>query len=313
MRIGLDAMGGDFAPQVTVEGALEALPLLDSDSTLVLFGDQAVIQALLPENFSSSKLEIVHTSQVIEMGDHPAQAFQKKADSSIVVGFNHLISGLIDGFASAGSTGAMMVGCMMGVKAIEGVIRPSIAVPIMTASGREVTILDVGLNADCKPEVLYQYAIIGNIFAREIVGIPSPRVALLNIGEEEGKGNLLTKATYPLMAANDGAFNFVGNIEANHLFDGSIADVVVCDGFSGNTILKQAEGLYELLRRFESESEMLRCMNYEIIGGTPVLGINSNVIIGHGCSTAKAIKNMVLATERTIRAGIVPKFKEAFS
>lgn len=312
MRIGLDAMGGDFAPKVAVEGAIASLEKLAVGSSLVLFGNKEQIYEYLPEEFRS-RIEIVHTTEVIEMCDQPAQAFTRKADSSIAVGFSHLMQGKIDGFASAGSTGAMMVGCIHGVKPIEGVIRPTIATHITTTGKNPVTILDVGLNADCKPEVLYQYAIIGSLYSSEIVGVENPRVALLNIGEEEGKGNLIAKATYPLMAANNGEFNFVGNIEGKHIFDGTIADVVVCDGFMGNTILKMAEGFYEILKPFAQRIPAIESMNYEAVGGTPVLGINSNVIIGHGCSSARAIKNMILTTEKTIKADVVSKFKQAFS
>lgn len=312
MRVGLDAMGGDFAPGVTVRGALEALPLLASDSTIVLFGDESVLRSYLPDELPS-RIELVHTTEIIEMGDHPAQAFQRKSDSSIVVGFTQLKSGDIDGFASAGSTGAMMVGSMYAIKQIEGVIRPTIAVHIQTTAGGAVTILDVGLNSDCKPEVLLQYGVIGSIYSREVTGVENPRVALLNIGEEEGKGNLLTKATYELMKCNGGSFNFVGNVEGTHLFDGAVADVVVCDGFSGNTILKQTEAFYDIARELAPTNPVINAMNYENIGGTPVLGINSNVVIGHGCSSVLAIRNMILETERTVKADMVSKFKQAFS
>lgn len=312
MRIGLDAMGGDFAPKVAVEGAIAALDELAVGSILVLFGNREQIEEYLPEEYRSS-IEIVHTTEVIEMCDHPAQAFARKPNSSIAVGFDHLTHGKIDGFASAGSTGAMMVGCIYSIKPIEGIIRPTIASHILTTGKNPVTILDVGLNADCKPEVLYQYAIIGSLYSSEIVGVENPRVALLNIGEEASKGNIIAKATYPLLVANNGAFNFVGNIEGKHIFDGTIADVVVCDGFMGNTILKMAEGFYDILKPQVEKIPAIESMNYEAVGGTPVLGINANVIIGHGCSTKRAIKNMILTTEKTIKADVISKFKQAFS
>lgn len=312
MRIGLDAMGGDYAPKVAVEGAVSALGGLAEGSEIVLFGNRELIEEYLPQEYRS-QIEIVHTTEVIEMCDHPAQAFARKIDSSIVVGFNHLTEGKIDGFASAGSTGAMMVGCIYGVKPIEGITRPTIATHILTTGQNPVTILDVGLNADCKPEVLYQYAIIGSIYSSEVVGVHNPRVALLNIGEEASKGNLMAKATYPILAANEGKFNFVGNVEGKHIFDSTIADVIVCDGFMGNTILKMAEGFYEILKPLAQKVPAIESMNYEAVGGTPVLGINANVIIGHGCSSSKAIKNMILTTEKTIQADIVSKFKTAFS
>ena len=311
MRIGIDAMGGDYAPQVTVAGTISALPMLSSGSTIVLFGNKKQIKQLLPEGIDS-RIEIVNAPEVIGMGESPAQAFARKPQSSIAVGFHYLQERRIDGLASAGNTGAMLVGSMATVKQIEGLIRPAIASPIMTAKGGYVTLLDVGLNVDCKPEVLCQYGILGSIYASQLYGIENPKVALLNIGEEPEKGNILTKATYPLMAESK-AMNFVGNIEAGHIIDGDEADVIVCDGFVGNNVLKQYEGLYELLKNQGMDIPLVEGMNYENIGGTPVLGINSNVIIGHGKSSQQAIINMILQTERTIAADLVSKFKEAFN
>lgn len=309
-------MGGDFAPRVTVGGAHAALTHLSAGTTLVLFGDRTALAAedtygLLDD----PRIDVVHTSEIIAMGDHPVKAFAQKSDSSIAVGFRHLCEGDIAGFASAGSTGAMMVGCMQAVGQIEGVIRPAIATAFKTVTGGEVLLLDVGLNADCKPEVLTQYGTIGSIYAREALGIPNPRVALLNIGEEPEKGNLLTKATYPMMAEHGAAgdYNFVGNVEGKHLLTGEVADVVVCDGFSGNTLLKTIEGFYHILHRTGQASTIVEGLNYENVGGTPVLGINSTVIIGHGCSSALAIANMIRLTERAARTDMVSQFKRAFN
>ena len=315
LKIGLDAMGGDFAPEAAVKGAAMAANELGSDSRIVLFGDEEKIRTLLAnENCNTDKLDIVHTTEVIEMGDHPAKAFQQKSNSSITVGFGYLAKGLIDGFASAGSTGAMMVGSMYAVKPIEGVIRPTISTVVPTVAGTPIVLLDVGLNVDCKPEVLCQYGLIGSIYAESVLGIERPRVALLNIGEEETKGNAQAKATYELMKAegDKGKFNFVGNVEASYIFTGKIADVVVCDGFVGNTILKMVEGLYQINVRTGVESRFWSAMNYENVGGTPVLGVNAPVTIGHGKSTPLAIKNMVLSTERAIKAQLTQKLQEAF-
>lgn len=316
MRIGLDAMGGDFAPQVTVAGAHAALAHLSPQTTLVLFGDRDVLQAEDAAGLlDDPRIEIVHTSEKIDMGDHPVKAFAQKVDSSIVVGFRHLCEGDISGFASAGSTGAMMVGSMQVVGQIEGVIRPTIATALKTVVGSDVVLLDVGLNVDCKPEVLAQYGMIGSIYARETLGIASPRVALLNIGEEPEKGNLLTKATYPLMAERStaGDYNFVGNVEGKYLLTADVADVIVCDGFSGNTLLKTFEGFHHIMQAEGITTPVIEGLNYESVGGTPVLGINSTVIIGHGCSSAKAIANMILLTERTARTDMVSQFKKAFN
>ena len=315
LKIGLDAMGGDFAPEAAVKGAVAAAGKVASDSRIVLFGDRGRITELLAaENCPAETFDIVHTTEVIEMGDHPAKAFQQKADSSITVGFMHLAKGLIDGFASAGSTGAMMVGSMYAVKPIEGVIRPTISSLVPTVGGHPAVILDVGLNVDCKPEVLCQYGLIGSIYAESVLGIKEPRVAVLNIGEEETKGNAQAKAAHDMMkeqAANMG-FNFVGNVEGGYIFTGKTADVIVCDGFVGNTVLKMAEGLYRINKAMGGDNAFWAAMNYENFGGTPVLGVNAPVIIGHGCSTPRAIENMILSTERTVKADFTAKLRAAF-
>ena len=303
-------MGGDFAPEVVVKGAVMALEALDCDSRIVLFGDAEAIRRLLAEEgVSEDKFDIVATSEVIEMGDHPVRAFQKKADSSIVVGFRHLAEGKIDGFASAGSTGAMMVGSTQVVEVIKGVIRPTIAAEI---GGK--LLLDVGLNVDCKPDVLEQYALIGSIYAESVLGVENPSVGLLNIGSESTKGNLQVKAAYELLqvGCESGHYRFVGNVESSHIFDVDSAKVIVCDGFVGNTILKLSEGFFSIHSESGEVDSFWNTLNYENTGGTPVLGINAPVIIGHGKSTAKAIKNMVLTTERTIRNNMVEKLQAAF-
>lgn len=313
LKIGVDAMGGDFAPEAAVKGAVMALGAVDADSRIVLFGDRERIEAVLAaEGCPAERFDIVHTTEVIEMGDHPAKAFQAKADSSITVGFGHLAKGAIHGFASAGSTGAMMVGSMYAVKPIEGVIRPTISSAVPTVSGRPALLLDVGLNVDCRPEVLAQYGLIGAIYSEAVLGVERPRVALLNIGEEEAKGNAQTKAAHELMKA-DGRYDFVGNIEGSHLFSGKVADVIVCDGFVGNTALKMAEGFFRINRALGcADNPFWAAMNYENVGGTPVLGVNAPVVIGHGCSSPLAIKNMILTTERCVRADLSGKLRAAF-
>ena len=305
-------MGGDFAPEAAVQGAVLALEAIGPDSRIVLFGDEAKIKAVLEaEGCSAERFDIVATTEVIEMGDHPAKAFQAKADSSITVGFGYLANGAIDGFASAGSTGAMMVGSMYAVKPIEGVIRPAISSIVPTIAGRPALLLDVGLNVDCKPEVLAQYGLIGSIYAEAVLGIGKPRVAVLNIGEEETKGNAQTKATYELLK-EDGRINFVGNVEGSYIFTGQVADVIVCDGFVGNTVLKMAEGLYRINKKLGGGNAFWDAMNYENVGGTPVLGVNAPVIIGHGISSARAIKSMILSTEQCIKADLTVKLQHAF-
>jgi glycerol-3-phosphate acyltransferase PlsX len=305
-------MGGDFAPEATVKGAIMALESVGEDCRIVLFGDEAAICELLKdEGCPAECFDIVATSEVIEMGDHPVRAFQQKPDSSIAVGFRYLAEGKIDGFASAGSTGAVMVGSTQIVRVIEGVIRPTIATLIPSTVGAPSILLDVGLNVDCRADVLEQYALIGSIYAQSALGIENPRVALLNIGAEPTKGNMQVKAAYELMQVSGevGLYNFVGNIEASHLFTSDSADVIVCDGFVGNTILKLSEGLYSA--RPEGDS-FWEGFNYENVGGTPVLGINAPVILGHGKSTPLAIKNMILSTEHAVCNGLVEHLRKAF-
>lgn len=315
IRIGLDAMGGDFAPEVAVKGAVMALEALGNNSRIVLFGDAEAIRAhLAAEGCSEGHFDIVATSEVIEMGDHPVRAFQQKRNSSIVVGFQHLAEGKIDGFASAGSTGAMMVGSTQVVKVIEGVIRPAISTVVPTVTGEPVMLLDIGLNVDCRPDILEQYALIGSIYAELVLGVAQPRVALLNIGTEASKGNLQAKEAYELfqVGSESGNYNFVGNIEASNIFTSKVADVVVCDGFVGNIILKLTEGFYSINTKLGTTNRFWEGVNYENIGGTPILGVNAPVVIGHGKSTAEAVKSMILATKRTVESGMVESLKKAF-
>ena len=306
-------MGGDYAPQAVVSGAVKASQLIDKESKIVLFGDKQRIEEILAqEKCPADTFEIVHTTEVIEMGDNPSQAFRQKPNSSIALGFRYLMEKKIDGFASAGSTGAMMVGSMQVIKPIEGVIRPTISTEIPTITGGRALLLDVGLNVDCKPEVLEQYGLIGSIYAEAVLGIERPRVAVLNIGEEETKGNTQSKTTFELMKAS-GKFNFVGNIEGSYIFSGQVADVIVCDGFVGNTLLKTVEGLYRINKALKiADSPFWRDMNYEHVGGTPVLGLGAPVVIGHGCSSPLAIKNMILTTERCAQAELTTKLQDAF-
>ncbi len=311
VRIGLDVMGGDYAPNATIAGAILAQKELPNGTEIVLIGNRDRIEAeLIKQGANSLGFEIIHSSEVIEMGDHPSKAFTQKPDSSIAVGFQKLQAGEIDGFASAGSTGAMMVGAMYSVKSIPGIIRPTITSPIPKMSGRSTILLDVGLNSDCKPEVLYQYGILGSLYTEFVCNIEKPKVGLLNIGSEPEKGNILTRATYLLMAETKD-FNFVGNVEGNDIFNDK-ADVVVCDGFVGNIVLKQAEAVYHLAKYRNLNDEYFNRFNFEIYGGTPVLGVNGNVVVGHGVSNDIAIKNMILHTKDVIRAKLPEKIKEFF-
>jgi glycerol-3-phosphate acyltransferase PlsX len=312
MRIGIDAMGGDFAPDAIVKGAVLSLNFLPLDVKVVLLGDKDSISAVLKsQSCTSAQIEIIHTSQVIEMGDHPAKAFAQKPDSSIAVGFNMLKAKEIDVFASAGNTGAMMAGTMYTIKAIPGIQRPCIMAPIPRMNyDTPNTVLDVGINSDCKPEVLYQYGILGSLYAANVYGIQNPRVALMNIGEEEGKGNLISKATFELMKDTK-EFNFIGNIEGNDLYKGK-ADVVVCDGFTGNIILKLSESFYNIAVKKNIVDSFFDKFNYENQGGTMVLGVNEPVLIAHGVSNDVAIKNLILQAKNIVETKLVDQIKQAF-
>ena len=312
MRIGIDIMGGDFAPEATVTGAILAHKEMSSEDRIVLIGNQEkALEIIRRENVNPDFFDIVPSSQVIEMNDHPAKAFTKKPDSSIAKGFGMLAKGEIDGFASAGSTGAMMVGAMYTVKSIPGIIRPVITGPIPKPDGSNSILLDVGLNPDTKPDVLYQYGVLGSIYAEHVHGITNPKIGLMNIGSEEEKGNLITKSAHELMK-DSSDFNFIGNIEANEIFDEGKADVIVCDGFVGNVILKEAEAFYALYRKRNLKDEFFDKFNFENYGGTPILGVNKNIVIGHGISNDVAIKNMILHTKEVVEANLSEKIKEAF-
>jgi phosphate acyltransferase len=312
MKIALDAMGGDHGPKATVKGSIMAAAILPEDVKIILIGNsEEILEIIRLENSDPSLFEIIHTDEVIGGGEHPAKAFSKKKNSSIVRGFGMLAAGHIDAFASTGNTGAMMIGAMFMVKSIPGVIRPAISAQVPNVSGGSATLLDVGLNPDCRPDVLYQYGVLGSLYARHVFQIASPRVSLINVGTEAEKGNLVTKAAYELMKETDG-LNFTGNIEGNELFENTKADVIVCDGFVGNIILKEAEALYTLIRKRGIKDDFFEQFNFENYGGTPVLGINEPVIIGHGISGPKAIKNMLIHTKDVVEAKLMDKFKEAF-
>jgi len=311
MTICLDMMGGDFAPAEAVKGVRLFLSGNASPAALFLFGDEQQVSELVrSEGIPADRVTIVPTTQVIEMHEHPTRALKEKQQSSISVGFYYLATGKIDAFISAGNTGAMLVGTMYSIKAIEGVQRPTISTIIPKENGGTGLLLDVGLNADCKPENLNQFAVLGSLYAKHILGIENPKVGLLNIGEEEGKGNLLAQATYPLLKANT-QINFAGNIEGRDVFLDK-ADVMVCDGFTGNVILKLAESLFEIKERENIESPYFERFNFENYGGTPVLGVSKPVIIGHGISHAKSFYNMVLLAQKMVESKLMERMKEIF-
>lgn len=311
MKIGLDIMGGDHAPKAIVLGAVEAHKLLNPNEHLVLIGDTSQIKPILNDlDFNPDHFEYIHTDEVIGMGEHPTKAIVQKPRSSISVGFNLLKENSIQSFISAGNSGAMLVGAVLSVKTIPGIIRPCLTSIVPKLSGGTGLLLDVGANADCKPDTLLQFGILGSLYAENVMSIPNPKVGLMNIGEEDEKGNLLSMATFPLMKDTN-LFNFIGNIEGRDMFNNK-ADVIVCDGFTGNILLKLAESFYVLTIKKGLKDEFFDRFNYENYGGSPVLGVNAPVIIGHGISSPKAVMNMVLQAKEMITSKLTEKIASAF-
>ncbi len=312
MKIGIDILGGDFAPDANIAGAVLARKELPQDVTIVLIGDQdQILSGLNALNVTSDGFEVVHAPDIITMHDHPTRAIPQKPNSSIAVGFDLLAKNEIDVFASTCNTGAMLVGAIYKVNTVAGIIRPCITSVLPTVDGNNSILLDVGSNADCKADVLYQFAVLGSLYAKNVYGIENPRIALLNIGEEASKGNLLTIAAHKLMEDSD-EINFVGNLEGRDLFTGK-ADVIVCDGFTGNVVLKQAEGIYTLMRKRGIKDDYFDRFNYENYGGTPILGVKGNVIIGHGISNDKAVRSMLMHSYEVAKSGLANKINEAFN
>lgn len=304
-------MGGDFAPEATVSGAILAQKEIPETDCIVLIGDENTIREQLSSQGSDPTLfDIVHTSEVIGMGESPTKAFAQKPDSSIAKGFRMLKKGKIDSFASAGNTGAMLVGSIYSVNAMQGVIRPATTAIVPKEDGRVGILIDVGTNPDSKPDVMYQFGLLGSIYVKYVYNIDNPKVGLLNIGEEEDKGNILTQSAFRLMK-DTSSFNFIGNVESRDLFKDKV-DVVVCDGFTGNILLKNMEAMFrQIVKRGYGSDPFFSRFNYENYGGTPILGINSTVIIGHGISNEKAVKNMLLLSKEVFEAGLSEKIRDA--
>ncbi|MBC7689295.1 MAG: phosphate acyltransferase PlsX [Aquabacterium sp.] len=312
MNIALDMMGGDFAPLEAVKGIALFLSGSSGNIRLTLIGDETTVTQLLSSHtVNTAQITVVHASQVIEMHEHPTKALREKQQSSIAIGFHLLASGKVDAFISAGNTGAMMVGALFSIKAIEGVSRPTIGAFIPREDGTLGLLVDAGINADCKPENLSQFATLGSLYSEHMLGFTNPKVGLINLGEEEGKGNLLAQAAYPLLKENK-HINFIGNIEGRDILLDK-ADVLVSEGFTGNVILKMAESLYDLALRRGLHDEHFERYNFEIYGGIPVLGVTKPVIIGHGISHATAFKNMILTAAKMIETDLTQKMKDVFS
>lgn len=308
INIGLDMMGGDYAPLEAVKGAAAYIESNKNQTRLTLIGDETAIREQLSAfPMPEDRYQIVHAPQVIEMHEHPTKALKEKQQSSIAVGFHLLSTGKIDAFISAGNTGAMMVGALYSIKAIEGIARPTIGAYMPRENGQLGLLVDVGLNSDCKPENLNQFALLGSLFAQHILQIENPKTGLVNIGEEEGKGNLLAQAAFPLLKANT-QIDFIGNIEGRDILLNK-ADVMVCDGFTGNVVLKLAESIYDIVKRRSIEDEHFERFNFESYGGVPVLGVSKPVIIGHGISHQTAFKNMIRIAVRMMETDLTGKIK----
>jgi glycerol-3-phosphate acyltransferase PlsX len=311
MNIAIDVMGGDYAPEAVIDGIIESIDLLTNGETILAIGPQDTLNNLFKSrNFSSSQVRVIHAEQVIEMGEHPTKALSQKPNSSIGIGFSLLKEGKADVFASAGNTGAMMVGSLFSVKTINGIQRPAIAGFVPQVDGRYAIMLDIGANADCKPEMLAQWAELGSIYFESTTGQSSPRVGLMNIGEEEQKGSILAQGTHALLKENSN-IHFIGNIEGKDLFRNK-ADVIVTDGFTGNIVLKMGESIYNIMKEQGMMNEFVENTNYENYGGSPIIGINGNVIIAHGASSPKAIKNMIKLCKSVVDSNVCQKIKAKF-
>jgi glycerol-3-phosphate acyltransferase PlsX len=331
MIIALDAMGGDYAPAEIVKGAV--LAAKNSKHKVLLVGpERAVAEELLKHhkrhNVTSLDIEIINATEVISMGEHPAQAVRQKKDSSLVVCAKLVAEGKADAFATMGNTGAAMAASLFYLKRIDGVLRPAISTAFPTAENFCI-IADVGANVDCKPENLLQFAIMASIYCEKILGIAKPRVGVASIGEEDTKGNELSLAAFNLIKKTD--LNFIGNIEGKDVPRGK-ADVIICDGFVGNLLLKFGEGIAEMMLKlikkgFKSHpiawaslpflwaalSDLRKKTDYGEFGGAPLLGVNGICLIGHGRSEARAVKNAVLAAAKAAERDLISSIKETIA
>jgi glycerol-3-phosphate acyltransferase PlsX len=327
MRIVLDAMGGDHAPEVVVEGGVMAAR--EYEIEVVLVGPQEVIEAELAKHDTAGlSLPVVHASQVIEMTDEPSMAARKKKDSSMVVGMNLVKNGEADAFTTAGNSGGALAAALFRLGRVKGIKRPALSTVFPTRKGL-CFISDVGANTDCKPIYLLQFGIMGSAYAEQVLGIPNPRVGIVSTGEEEGKGSILVKEAFKLLKESD--LNFIGNVEGKDIPAG-LADVVVTDGFSGNIVIKLSEGVAALLMGVMEEEikkrpvavlgallaksalrEVKSRLDYSEYAGAPLLGVDGVVIIGHGRSNAKAIKNMVRVGKEAVEKGMLEAVKEGIA
>jgi glycerol-3-phosphate acyltransferase PlsX len=329
MKIVVDAMGGDHAPAVAVEGAVQAARILDAE--IVLVGQQEKVHGELDKHDTAGlALTVQHASQVIEMDEHPAAAVKEKKDCSMVVGMEMLKRQEADAFFTAGNSGGALAAALFRLGRIRGIKRPALSTifPSQTPQGY-CFLLDIGANADCKPEYLEQFALMGSIYAERVLGVPNPRVAIVSNGEEEGKGNQLVQETVPLLKA--GRFNFVGNAEGKDIPWG-LADVIVTDGFTGNVVIKLAEGvsglLLDILKQEITSSNLSKVgallakpafdqvkkrLDYREYGGAPLLGVDGVVIVGHGRSDSLAIRNGIRMAAQAVENGVLDAIKQGLT
>ena len=309
MKIGIDAMGGDFAPAECVKAVVTEANREDNELHFFLFGEEDSLKLYATE-LNHPNIIIIHTGDSIGMAEHATKAVASKKDSSINVGMLYLSEDKIDAFLSAGNTGAMMVSALYQIKTIQGIDRPALSSVLPQQSGITGVLLDVGANSDLKPETLAKFAVLGSEYAKAVYGIKNPRVGLVNIGAEEEKGNILTKATFPLLKEKKG-INFIGNVEGRDLFN-DLVDVAVCDGFTGNVIVKTCEGFFYNLLKRGVQDDFLTKFNFEHYGGTPILGVKKPVIIGHGITKEKTFLNMIKLSKNVVESDLIYKIEQSF-
>jgi glycerol-3-phosphate acyltransferase PlsX len=311
MRIGIDIMGGDFYPYAPVQGAIRASKRGIEDLHIVLVGNSELAKEELSKaGLSENAFEILDAPEVILMSEHPAKAVTQKPNSSIVLGLSAVKSGKLDGFISAGNTGAMLVASVLILGTIPGVTRPTIAA-VYPHEDQFAVLCDVGANADCKPEHLLQFGLLCSTYLKSVKGMSNPRVALLNVGEEKTKGNQAAQAAH-ILFENNSQINFIGNAEGRDLNKG-FADIYICDGFTGNILLKYAESFYDLMKEKIKEDPIIQTFNFENYGGLPILGVNGISLIGHGIATPVAFENMIIGGLADFKYNLTQKIEQAFA
>ena len=310
MNVGIDAMGGDFAPKECINAVVKEANAEKCESQFFVFGEPEALKEYT-EDLNHPNITVVPSGESISMGEHAIKAVSTKKDSSINIGMHFLAEGKIDTFLGAGNTGAMMVSALYNVKGIPGIDRPALSSVLPQQSGVTGVLVDVGANSDVKPETIAKFAILGTEYAKAVYGIKNPRVGLVNIGEEEEKGNSVTKAAFPILKSQKG-INFIGNVEGRHLFNDKV-DVAVCDGFTGNVIVKTCEGFFYNLLKRGVEDDFLSKFNFQNYGGTPILGIKKSVIVGHGISNSKTFSNMIKLAKNVVESELISKIEISIS